>query len=118
MAGYPKIAECQYAELSDPGCDVPGPADRFTVLVRTGATRGELSVRPGELIALGIAIAVGCCGCIAHHVSAMREAGATRKDVSRMIGGAIGREAGRHPLAETRPCAPVTSWPKGMADIC
>ena len=50
---------------------------------------GALSVKTKELIAFAIAISVRCDGCIAHHSQAVLKAGASRQEVSEMIGVAI-----------------------------
>jgi AhpD family alkylhydroperoxidase len=55
-----------------------------------GATaQGALSTKEKELIALGIAIALRCDGCIAYHVHDAIKAGATREEMVETIGVAI-----------------------------
>ena len=89
MTDYPKTAENYHSGLSALGEEVPDPVNRFTELVQTCTAEGELSVKVKELIAFGIAIAVRCDGCIAHHANEVLNAGATRKEVAEMIGVAI-----------------------------
>ncbi|MCF8482243.1 MAG: carboxymuconolactone decarboxylase family protein [Rhodospirillum sp.] len=57
-----------------------------SLMAATTGTDGSLSVKTKELIALAIAITVRCDGCIAHHVKAVIEAGATRGEVIETIG--------------------------------
>jgi len=49
----------------------------------------SLTVATKELIAIGIAIAIRCDGCIAYHVKAAIDAGATREQIIETIGVAI-----------------------------
>lgn len=61
----------------------------FSQLHKGAAADGTLSSKTKELIALGIAIAVRCDGCIAYHVHDALEAGASRDEVVGAIGVAI-----------------------------
>ncbi len=58
--------------------------------VMAGATKaGELSSQVKELMALAIAIATRCDGCIVHHAEAAMKHGATRQQVAETIAVAI-----------------------------
>ncbi|MBZ0300131.1 MAG: carboxymuconolactone decarboxylase family protein [Anaerolineae bacterium] len=61
----------------------------FMQLHHAGASDGALSSQCKELIALGIAIAVHCDGCIAFHVHDALQAGATRDEITEAIGVAV-----------------------------
>ena len=50
---------------------------------------GALDVKTKELIALGIAIAIRCDGCIAYHMNAATNAGLSREELEDMIGVAM-----------------------------
>ncbi len=50
---------------------------------------GALAPRVKELMALGIAIAVHCDGCIVYHLHDALEAGATREEVADVVGVAV-----------------------------
>jgi len=71
------------------GNELPGPMAGFGQLHRQAVAGGTLSTKVKELIALGIAIAARCDGCIAYHVHDALRAGATRKEVLETIGVAI-----------------------------
>jgi AhpD family alkylhydroperoxidase len=58
--------------------ELPGPLSGFTQLHQQAMADGALSKKYKELIALGIAIAVRCDGCMAFHVHDALRAGATR----------------------------------------
>ena len=74
-----------YADLSE---TIPDTAAAFGKLIEEATREGTLPVKPKELIAfaIAIAIAVRCDGCIAHHGHAALHAGATRQEVAEMIG--------------------------------
>ncbi len=61
----------------------------YTNLHKMSSANGALSTKVKELIALSIAIAVNCDGCIAYHVHDVLKAGATKTEVAEAIGVAI-----------------------------
>ncbi len=67
----------------------PGVMDGFSRLHRNAVTDGVLTERTKELMALAIAVAVRCDGCIAFHVHDAISAGATREEVAETIGVAV-----------------------------
>ena len=75
--------------IRDLGDDVPGVMKGFGLLHRSAITDGALSTATKELMALAIAIAVHCDGCIAFHVHDAVRAGATKAEVDETIGVAV-----------------------------
>lgn len=69
--------------------EISGPMAGFGLLHKHVFAEGALSTKAKELIALGIAIAVRCDGCIAYHVHDALKAGATRPEISEAIGVAL-----------------------------
>lgn len=69
--------------------DVAGPMGAFAQLHSQAMAAGALNKHVKELIALGIAIAVQCDGCVTYHVHDALQAGATRDDIAETIGVAI-----------------------------
>lgn len=67
----------------------PGIAEGFATMHKTAAKDGSLTSKAKELIALGIAIAIRCEGCIACHVRDAIKAGASKEDIVETIGVAI-----------------------------
>ena len=61
----------------------------FQGLVTTVAKDGAISLRTKELMALAIAIAIRCEGCMLHHVNAALKHGASRQEVVETITVAI-----------------------------
>lgn len=74
-----------------------GTMQAFRNLVREAGKDSALDKKSKELIALGIAIAIRCEGCLSFHVRAVIKYGATRDEVLDVIGVAI--EMGGGPSA-------------------
>lgn len=69
--------------------DLPEVMSAFAALQTAAMSEGALDVRTKELMAVGIAIAARCEGCIASHVHAADRAGATRAELMETVGVAI-----------------------------
>jgi len=68
---------------------IPGTLAGFQQLHKGAIAEGVLSVKEKELIALAIAVAIRCDGCIAYHVHDALKAGATREEILEAVGVAI-----------------------------
>ncbi len=69
--------------------ELAGPMGGFGQLHKQAVSAGALSVKVKELIALAIAVAARCDGCIAFHTHDALKAGASRQEVVEAIGVAI-----------------------------
>ena len=69
--------------------EIPGPMSGFSSLHKAALADGALGRKSKELIALGIAVASRCDGCIAYHVHDAIKAGASRQEITEAIGVAI-----------------------------
>lgn len=86
---FPEHYDHMRALMGKLGQDIPETMGAFAKLHHASATDGVLSSQCKELIALGIAIAVHCDGCIAFHVHDALQAGATRDEITEAIGVAV-----------------------------
>ena len=68
---------------------IPDPWQGFSDLHRSAVADGVLPARVKELIALAIAVAEGCEGCIAYHASGAARRGATEDEVAEALGVAL-----------------------------
>ena len=75
--------------LRDLGREAPGPMGGFARLHQSSQADGALPRSTKELMALAIAIATHCEGCIAYHLNDALHAGATRAEVTEAIGVAV-----------------------------
>ncbi len=73
---------------------IPGVYDGFSQLHTAAFADGELDKKTKELIALAIAIAVRCDGCIASHARGAAVNKATEAEVAETIGVAIAMSGG------------------------
>lgn len=69
--------------------DGGGTMKAFRDLVKAASAEGALSHRHKELMALAIAIAIRCEGCIVFHVRACLKLGASREELLETIGVAV-----------------------------
>lgn len=83
---YHKYLQELVAKLS---CQLPGPMAGFATLHATALASGALTTKVKELIALGIAIAVHCDGCISYHIHDALKAGASKDEILETIGVAV-----------------------------
>ena len=89
MKNYPNHYQELAQLMKSLGNEIPEQMSGFTSLHRAAVANGALSSATKELIALGIAIAVRCDGCIAFHLNDALEAGCTREEIMETIGVAI-----------------------------
>lgn len=89
MREYPKYrAELQQLAVKLHK-EIPGPMAGFASLHKGALADGALERKSKELIALGIAVAARCDGCVAYHVHDAIKAGASRQEITEAIGVAI-----------------------------
>lgn len=72
----------------------PDTMKAFSSLARAALEPGALDTRTKELIALAIAVATRCDGCVAFHAEAALQQGASRAEVLETMGMAIYMGAG------------------------
>jgi AhpD family alkylhydroperoxidase len=66
-----------------------GPMKAFRGLMEEASKPGQLDAKTKELMALAIAIAMRCEGCIVYHVRAAMKHGATREQLAETIAVAV-----------------------------
>jgi AhpD family alkylhydroperoxidase len=75
--------------LAKLGKELPGPMGGFAQLHKQAVADGALTGKVKELIALAIAVAVRCEGCIAFHTHDALKAGASWQEILEAIGVAV-----------------------------
>ena len=65
---------------------IPETAQAFGALGKSVKEGGTLEFKTKEFVALGIAVATKCEACIALHIEALIRCGATRDDISDVLG--------------------------------
>ena len=86
---WPALAKELSGMLGQLRGGIPEVMKGFSALAKAAGTEGALDAKTKELIALGIAIAARCDGCIAFHTKALVKLGATEAEVHETLGVAI-----------------------------
>lgn len=68
---------------------IPETVAAFGGLSKAAQAAGSLDKKTKELLALAIAVAIRCEGCIAYHARGAHRVGAARQDVAEALGVAI-----------------------------
>ena len=91
---YPDLIDDLNAAIARLRAGAPEPMRGFSMLAREALKPGALDVKTKELIAMGIAIATRCDGCIGFHAKAAIKAGASREELLETLSMAIYMGAG------------------------
>ena len=82
------------SRMGDLGKLSPDTLRGYSTLSRAGEKTQHLSAKTRELIALAVAVTARCDGCIAVHVDAALEQGATHDEIAEALGVAVALNAG------------------------
>ena len=82
------------AELGNLRGGAPEVMKAFSALAQSALAQGALDGKTKELIAIAISVAIRCDDCIAFHVKAAVDHGATREEILETLGMAIYMGAG------------------------
>ena len=91
---WPEWTKSLSGELKTLRGGAPEVMKAFSSLAQAALTQGALDPKTKELIALAIGVAVRCDDCIAFHVKAAVDHGATREEILETLGMAIYMGAG------------------------
>ncbi len=91
---WPDLARTLSSELRNLRGGAPDVMKAFSSLAQAALAQGALDPKTKELIALGISVASRCDDCIAFHVKAAVDHGASREEVLETLGMAIYMGAG------------------------
>lgn len=94
MTDWPQMTKELTAQLRNLRGGAPEVMKAFSGIAQAATAARALDVKTKELIALGIGVAVRCDDCIAFHVKAAVEHGATREEILETLGMAIYMGAG------------------------
>ena len=91
---WPELTRSLGAELRNLRGGATEVMKAFSSVAQAALAQGALDGKTKELIALGISVAIRCDDCIAFHVKAAVESGATREEILETLGMAIYMGAG------------------------
>ena len=86
---YSELYEKVYSGMGEFAKESPVIMEGFMAIHKAASTNGALDKKVKEILAVAIAIAVHCEGCIACHVKDALEAGATHSEIVEVIGVAV-----------------------------
>lgn len=89
MKSHPEIEDHAKQLIGRLAEALPETGSAFAQLQKATFVDGALDIKTKELIALGIAIAQGCDGCMAWHNSALHRLGVSRDEVAETLGVAV-----------------------------
>lgn len=82
------------AAIKEVRLGAPEVTKAFSAMAQAATKGGALDTRTKELIALAIAVAIRCDGCVAFHAKAAVQHGATREELMETMGMALYMGAG------------------------
>lgn len=91
---WPQMAVELSAAIREVRLGAPDVMKNFSAMASAATGHGALDTRTKELIALGIAVAIRCDGCVAFHAQAAVKHGASREEMMDVMGMAIYMGAG------------------------
>ena len=94
IENWPETAKVLSSELKNLRGGAPDVMKAFSAIAQAALAPKALDTKTKELIALGISVAVRCDDCVAFHVKAAVQQGATREEILETLGMAIYMGAG------------------------
>jgi AhpD family alkylhydroperoxidase len=91
---WPETTKVLSSHLRNLRGGVPDIMKAFSGIAQTALAPKALDAKTKELIALGIGVAIRCDDCIAFHIKAAVDHGATREEIGETLGMAIYMGAG------------------------
>jgi AhpD family alkylhydroperoxidase len=85
MKDFLTITKGVSAGLRELRKDVPDPLAGFSQLTREAMKDGSLDKKTKELIAMALAVAARCDGCLGFHAEALVKLGCTRSELAEML---------------------------------
>ncbi|MBN8818403.1 MAG: carboxymuconolactone decarboxylase family protein [Sphingomonas sp.] len=91
---WPEMATELSGAIKEVRLGTPEVMKAFSAMARAATQAGALDEKTKELIALAIAVAIRCDGCVAFHAQAAVKHGATRDEVMETMGMSLYMGAG------------------------
>lgn len=89
MEHYPKLTKEITAAVKELNGYIPDALHGFSTMAKSAKKEGVLDMKTKELIAMAIAVAARCEGCIGYHAEELVELGATKQELAEMLGMAV-----------------------------
>ncbi|MEJ2518224.1 MAG: carboxymuconolactone decarboxylase family protein [Methyloceanibacter sp.] len=86
---YPDLTDAISKQIASLRKEIPETMTGFSRMAKGACASGALEEKTKELIAMGIAIALRCDGCIGFHAKALVKLGSSRQEFEEMLAVAI-----------------------------
>ena len=113
---WPAMTRELSAEVGRLRASAPEVMKGFSAIAQAALAPGALDTKTKELIAVGIAVAVRCDDCIAFHVKAALERGASRAEILETLGMAIYMGAGPSVMYASHALGAVAQFEAGAEE--
>ncbi|MGA8967924.1 MAG: carboxymuconolactone decarboxylase family protein [Pseudolabrys sp.] len=117
MRDWPQTVTELTSQLRDLRGGAPEVMKAFANIAQAALAPKALDGKTKELIALGIAVAIRCDDCIAFHVKAALQQGASREEVTDALGMAIYMGAGPSVMYATHAMDAFTQFERQNAPV-
>ncbi len=86
---YPELTNAISTQVGQLRKNIPNTMKGFSAMAQGATSDGSLDEKTKELVAMGIAIALRCDGCIGFHTKSLIRLGASRQEFEELLGVAI-----------------------------
>lgn len=117
IKNWPAVTRELTAQLRNLRGSAPEVMKAFAAMAQAAAASKALDAKTKELIALAIAVAVRCDDCIAFHVKAAVQHGASREEVAETLGMAIYMGAGPSAMYASHALEAYGQFASGTASV-
>ncbi|HCM63248.1 MAG TPA: alkylhydroperoxidase [Morganella sp. (in: Bacteria)] len=94
MSYYKEVINDISGNMQEFGKQVPDVMKAFSALIGSSTADGVLDKKTKELIAIGIAVANRCDGCIGFHTKTLVDLGITEQELAEVLGVAVAMGGG------------------------
>ncbi len=91
---WPAMASELSGAIKEVRLGTPEVMKAFSAMAQAATKGGAVDAKTKELIAIAIAVAIRCDGCVAFHAQAAAKTGATREEIMEVMGMALYMGAG------------------------
>ncbi len=112
MKSYHEITQVISKQMAAMRQSLPAVMEGFSSLARAATQDGALDKKTKELIALALAVAAHCDGCIGFHTKALVHLGATREEVLEALGMAVYMGGGPSLMYAAESLEALAEWEK------
>ena len=91
---WPEMARELSGAIKEVRLGSPEVMKAFSAMAKAATEQGVLDTKTKELIAIAIAVAIRCDGCVAFHAEAAVKHGATREEIMEVMGMSLYMGAG------------------------